>query len=111
MASLSMILSSSNFSSRSDVFGNKLFNGRSLAMKGSGREWDGSKRVLKEARVKAKIGGRSGKVQRDPDEREAADKDDREESRGSKGSVRGRRDIRRVQGGMGRSRGGEPSKG
>lgn len=57
MASLSLILSSSNFSSRSDVFGNKLFNGRSVAVKGTGREWGGSKRVLKEARVKAKMGG------------------------------------------------------
>ncbi|XP_061966763.1 calvin cycle protein CP12-3, chloroplastic-like [Populus nigra] len=62
MASLSMILSSSNFSSRSDVFGNKLFNGRSLAVKGTGREWDGSKRVMKEARVKAKMGGGGGGV-------------------------------------------------
>lgn len=60
MASLSMILSSSHFSSRSDVFGNKLFNGRSLAVKGTGREWDGSKRVMKEARVKAKMGGGGG---------------------------------------------------
>lgn len=60
MASLSMILSSSNFSSRSDVFGNKLFNGRSLAVKGTAREWDGSKRVMKEARVKAKMGGGGG---------------------------------------------------
>ncbi|KAJ6392486.1 hypothetical protein OIU77_026280 [Salix suchowensis] len=57
MASLSLILSPSNFSSRSDVFGNKLFNGRSLAMKGTGREWYGSKRVVKEARVKANMGG------------------------------------------------------
>ncbi|KAF9686558.1 hypothetical protein SADUNF_Sadunf02G0001700 [Salix dunnii] len=53
MASLSLILSPSNFSPRSDVFGNKLFNGRSLAMKGTGTECYGSKRVEEVSQAKA----------------------------------------------------------
>ncbi|KAL9395279.1 hypothetical protein Peur_014564 [Populus x canadensis] len=62
MASLSLILSSSNFSLRSDAFGDKLLSIRPVAIRTTGR--DTSKRAMKAMRVKASMGGGGGGVAR-----------------------------------------------